>query len=188
MYAAAYPPAWKLNSLSTPRSLDSSMMSWNDVFDEIPIKVRNNALAETLMSDLGNDNKLEATQDDMDRLDMASNPFLVKTLDHLIDSLDEYQREQANLAQHQRNIMRNESQRSAWIAKRRAENATRRAQGEELLPEEDPGNPLFRMIAEPDRLELLLVNSQISNYCNQMESYSTQVMHKMQLLQAMKKE
>merc|ERR1712054_421572 len=104
----------------------------------------------------------------------------------MIECLDDYQREQTNLAQHQRNILRNESQRAAWIAKRRAENAARRAQGEELLPEEDPTHPLFKAITEPDRLDVMLINSQIGNYCSQMDSYTTQAMQKMKLLNSMK--
>ena len=177
----------------TVEGLDSSMLTWNEIFEEIPITVRNSVLVEAMMSDLadvgaGPQQPPAATQDDYDRLDVSTDPFLMKNLDYLIESVDDYQREQSNLAQHQRNVMRYESQRAAWIAKRRAENAQRRAQGEEPLPEEDPTNPLFRTIAEPDRLELLLVNSQISNYCSQMETYSTQAMTKMQVLGAMKNE
>lgn len=176
----------------TVEGLDTSLLTWNDIFEEIPITVRNSVLVEAMMSDLADvgaeGQPVAATQDDYDRLDMSTNPFLMKNLDYLIESLDDYQREQSNLAQHQRNMMRHESQRAAWIAKRRAENAQRRAQGEEPLPEEDPTNPVFRTVAEPDRLELLLVNSQISNYCKQMETYSSQAMTKMQVLGSMKNE
>lgn len=151
------------NGSITVEALDSSLLSWNDIFDEIPISVKNSVLVETLMADLQYDTPISTTKDDYDRLDVATTPFLVKNLDYMIECLDDYQREQTNLAQHQRNILRNESQRAAWIAKRRAENAARRAQGEELLPEEDPTHPLFKAIAEPDRLDVMLINSQIGN-------------------------
>ena len=169
-------------------SLDNSLLSWNDIFEEIPISVTNSVLVETLMADLQHDAPKATTQDDYDRLDADTTPFLVDNLNSMIECLDDYQREQTNLAQHQRNILRNESQRAAWIAKRRAENAARRAQGEELLPEEDPTHPLFKAIAEPDRLDVMLINRQISNHCSQMDTYTTQAIQKMKLLSSMKSE
>lgn len=49
----------------------------------------------------------------------------------------------------------------------RADNMARKAAGEELLPEEDPSNPVFKPIPEPSRLDSFLITNQISNYCNQ---------------------
>lgn len=46
----------------------------------------------------------------------------------------------------------------------RAENMARKAAGEELLPEEDPLNPIFKPIPEPSRLDSFLITNQIANY------------------------
>lgn len=53
----------------------------------------------------------------------------------------------------------------------RAENMARKAAGEELLPEEDPLNPIFKPIPEPSRLDSFLITNQIANYCNQINGY-----------------
>lgn len=55
----------------------------------------------------------------------------------------------------------------------RAENMTRKAAGEEPLPEEDPSNPIFKPLPEPSRLDSFLITNQIGNYCNQINGYVT---------------
>ena len=49
---------------------------------------------------------------------------------------------------------------------------TRKAAGEEPLPEEDPTNPIFKPLPEPSRLDSYLITNQIANYCNQINGYS----------------
>jgi translation initiation factor 3 subunit H len=53
----------------------------------------------------------------------------------------------------------------------RAENASRKAAGEEPLPEEDPANPIFKPVPEPSRLDSFLITNQMANYCNQINGY-----------------
>lgn len=53
----------------------------------------------------------------------------------------------------------------------RTENAARRSSGEELLPEEDPNNPIFKTLPEPSRLDSYLITNQIANYCSQVNGY-----------------
>lgn len=55
----------------------------------------------------------------------------------------------------------------------RSENMSRKAAGEEPLPEEDPLNPVFKPIPEPSRLDSFLITNQIANYCNQINGYVT---------------
>lgn len=49
---------------------------------------------------------------------------------------------------------------------------SRKAAGEEPLPEEDPSNPIFKPLPEPSRLEGYLVTNQISSYCNHINGYA----------------
>ncbi|PWA80554.1 hypothetical protein CTI12_AA195140 [Artemisia annua] len=46
----------------------------------------------------------------------------------------------------------------------------RKGAGEELLPEDDPLNPIFKPLLEPSRLDSFLITNQVSNYCNQNNS------------------
>lgn len=57
----------------------------------------------------------------------------------------------------------------------RAENMARKTAGEDPLPEEDPANPIFKPIPEPSRLDSFLITNQISNYCNQINGYATEL-------------
>ncbi|KAJ6710826.1 EUKARYOTIC TRANSLATION INITIATION FACTOR 3 SUBUNIT H [Salix koriyanagi] len=50
---------------------------------------------------------------------------------------------------------------------------TRKAAGEEPLPEEDPSNPIFKPIPEPSRLGSFLITNRMANYCNQINGYAT---------------
>lgn len=51
----------------------------------------------------------------------------------------------------------------------------RKTAGEDPLPEEDPANPIFKPIPEPSRLDSFLITNQISNYCNQINGYATEL-------------
>ncbi|GMP78261.1 hypothetical protein CsSME_00034263 [Camellia sinensis var. sinensis] len=84
-----------------------------------------------------------------------------------------------------RNLSRQQSQQQAWLQKRRTENMARKAAGEELLPEEDPSNPIFKPIPEPSRLDSFLITNQISNYCNQINGVAGQSFSKLYLMKAL---
>jgi translation initiation factor 3 subunit H len=54
---------------------------------------------------------------------------------------------------------------------KKQENASRQASGQEPLPEDDILK-MFKLPAEPSRLDSLLITSQINNYCKQLNQYS----------------
>jgi translation initiation factor 3 subunit H len=83
-----------------------------------------------------------------------------------------------------RNLSRQQVQQQSWLQKRRAENAARRLSGEELLPEEDPSNPIFKTLPEPSRLDSYLITNQIANYCGQVNGFAGQSLSKMYLMDA----
>jgi translation initiation factor 3 subunit H len=83
-----------------------------------------------------------------------------------------------------RNLSRQQVQQQSWLQKRRAENAAQRLSGEELLPEEDPSNPIFKTLPEPSRLDSYLITNQIANYCGQVNGFAGQSLSKMYLMDA----
>ncbi|XP_024378110.1 eukaryotic translation initiation factor 3 subunit H isoform X2 [Physcomitrium patens] len=83
-----------------------------------------------------------------------------------------------------RNLSRQQAQQQAWLQKRRTENAARRASGEEPLPEEEPNNPVFKILPEPSRLDSYLITNQISNYCSQVNGFAGQSLSKLYLMDA----
>jgi len=146
-------------------------LAYSDIYEEIPIKIHNSELVNAFLTDLQVQDH-PSTDSDFERLNLSTNPFLERNLEYLIDSMDELGAEQAKLRYYQNNLQRQQVQQAAWLQKRRAENIARKKNGEELLPEEDPNNPIFKPLVEPNRLESLLLTNQIGNYCKQMNQFS----------------
>jgi len=153
----------------TKESLKESNLTYEDVFEEIPIRVHNSHLVNAFLCDLADKGSADY---DFERLNLSTNPFLERNLEFLIDAMDDLGAEQSKFRFFQNNQQRQQAQQAAWLQKRRAENAARKKNGEIPLPEEDPSNPIFKTIVEPSRLESLLLTNQISSFCKQMNQFS----------------
>ncbi|KAI8537712.1 hypothetical protein RHMOL_Rhmol09G0046000 [Rhododendron molle] len=158
-------------------------LSWMDIFEEIPIKVSNSALISAFMTELEADTPM--TQCDFDRLQLSTTPFMERNVEFLIECMDDLSMEQQKFQFYYRNLSRQQAQQQAWLQKRRADNMARKAAGEELLPEEDPSNPVFKPIPEPSRLDSFLITNQIANYCNQINGVAGQSFSKLYLMKAL---
>jgi len=108
------------------------------------------------------------------RLDLNSGPYLEKHLEILSDATDALLRAHSESTGLARRLEAQRRQREEWIAKRREENEVRAGKGEDLLPLEDPSLPFFRPLpaGSKDPLDVLLMSSQISNYCAQMTKFA----------------
>jgi translation initiation factor 3 subunit H len=155
----------------TKDSISKAGVTYNDIFEEIPIKIHNSSLITAFLTEL-EEREQGKGETDFDKLDLSTNPFLERNLEFLIECLDDLGVEQNKFQYHQRSVQRQQAQQAAWLQKRRAENATRKQNGEEILPETDPSNPIFKPIQEPGRLESLLITNQISNYCKQINHFA----------------
>ena len=161
-------------------------VKWDGIFVEMPVSVHNPAMATALMTEM--EPNAPASQDDFDRLDLSSAPFLEKNLEFLAECLDDMYMEQQKWQMYERNVSRQKQNQLIWLDKRRQENASRRANGEEPLPEEDPTNPIFRPVPEPGRLDQLLISNSITNYCDQTSSFAGLTYSKLELMKALKRE
>ncbi|KAJ6338821.1 hypothetical protein OIU76_008309 [Salix suchowensis] len=173
------------NNNFTGEKLREKNLSWVDIFEEIPIKVSNSALISAFMTGLEADTPV--TQCDYDRLQLSTSPYLERNVEFLIDSMDDLSIEQQKFQYHYRNLSRQQAQQQAWLQKRRSENMTRKAAGEEPLPEEDPSNPIFKPIPEPSRLGSFLITNRMANYCNQINGVSGQSFSRLYLMKALHK-
>jgi len=169
----------------TKDSLAKANLSFNDIFEEIPIRITNSLLTQALLLELDDSKTMDA---DFDKLDLSTNPFLERNLEFLTESLDELGAEQNKFQYYQRSIQRQQAQQTVWLQKRKLENAARKLNGEEPLPEEDPNNQIFKPIAEPSRLESLLITNQINNYCKQINQFSGNSFAKLFLVNGLHKE
>jgi translation initiation factor 3 subunit H len=170
----------------TGEKLREKNLSWKDIFVEIPIKVSNSALISAFMTEL--EPETPVTQCDYDRLQLSTSSLMERNMEFLIECMDDLSVEQQKLQFHYRSLSRQQAQQQAWLQKRRAENATRRAAGEEPLPEEDPANPIFKPLPEPSRLESFLITNQISNYCSQINGVAGQSFNRLYLMKALHEE
>merc|ERR1712086_523935 len=155
-----------------------------DIFEELPIKVRNSNLIRAFLLQLD-----EEMPQRSGAVENTSNHFLEKNLECLIDSIDDLSQESAGFQYYQRALGRHTAQQSGLLAKRKQENETRRRQGLPPLGEDDiTSSAAFKPLPEPSRLESLLFNTQISNFCQQINQYTGQSFNKHFLINALRQD
>jgi translation initiation factor 3 subunit H len=179
-------------------SLQKSGLRYQDILVELPLIVHNSHLVSSLLHQLpGNIPKedlsfppnLAALQQDpntpkpplfpnFDSLDLSIDPFLEKTCDLLLESIENHHTELNNHSYYQRSLAREQAKITAWQQKRKAENSARTASKQPLLPE-DEWQKLFKLPQEPNRLETLLNSRQVEQYARQVDGFTASVSAKM---------
>jgi len=154
-----------------------------DIFEELPIQVRNSNLIKAFLLQMDDSQKTPTA--DVEGGNLTSNPYLEKNLECLIDSIEDLAQESARFQYYQRASGRHAAQQSGLVAKRKAENENRRRQGLAPLSEDDLA---FKPLPEPSRLDSLLYNTQISNFCQQINQYCGQSFNKHFLINALRQE
>jgi translation initiation factor 3 subunit H len=155
-----------------------------DVFQELPITVRNSHLNSALLLELQDECSINTNASDCSRLELNTNPFLEKQLQLLIDCIEDLQQESNKLHAYERAVQRQKSAHATFLAKKRAEIA-RRSQGEEPTEEELSAHPAFKPIQKPSRLDSLLVTNQMAAYLQQVNQFSGQSFVKLFLMQSL---
>ena len=157
-----------------------------DVFQELPITVKNSQLHSALLLEMQDECGFAANASDFSRLELNTNPFLEKQLQLLIECIEDLQQESNRLQHYERAVQRQKAAQSQYLAKKQAEAVARRARGEEPLPEEDlTTNPMFKPIPKPSRLDSLLITNQMSAYCQQINQFSGQSFAKLFLMRSL---
>ncbi|KAG9307258.1 hypothetical protein G9A89_017086 [Geosiphon pyriformis] len=163
-------------------SLLKHKLTFSHIFEELPITIKNSHLVTALLHSL-NDTDPTPTKDliketvegplspNFDTLELSLDPYIEKNLEFLLDTVEENAQEQSNFAFWQRSVAREQSKIQSYLQKRKQENLARQASGLDPLPEEDISK-IFKLPNEPSRLDSLLLTSQISNYCKQLNQYA----------------
>lgn len=98
----------------------------------------------------------------------SETPYLERVTGLMIENIDALTSEQGKFQQHYRNLMKQQQQQTNFLLRRQQENAHRIAQGSTPLEEDDLSqNPLFRPLPEPNRLDFMLLSSQLHHYTDQ---------------------
>ncbi|KAJ8502864.1 hypothetical protein ONZ45_g11365 [Pleurotus djamor] len=166
--------AYKQGNFSTS-SLIQHRLTFSSILEEVALKVRTNALVSSFLGVVNEQASLGRIGGGSERsssglglgasygvLDLGRSG-VTRHLEQIIETMDNYRTEEGNLAYLQRQIARERAKADSHLAKRQEENASRVAQGLAPLPEEDV-NRLFRIPAEPSRLESMLLLGQVDAY------------------------
>jgi translation initiation factor 3 subunit H len=86
-------------------SLANSRLAFNSIFEEIPIKITNSHLLKAFLFDIESSRTIDAVTE-FERLDLATNPFLEKNLEVLIQCVDDFSNEQNKYQNYQKNLAR----------------------------------------------------------------------------------
>jgi translation initiation factor 3 subunit H len=154
----------------TPDVFKRTKLTFDSVFEELPVVVRNGHLVNALLYEL-EDGGLAARDELYDRMDLSGVSFLERSLELMIMCIDDLASEQAKYSFYQRQLARHQAHVQAYLQKRRAENDARRAAGEEPLPDEDV-DQVIKPPQTPSRLGTLLITAQVNQYCRQVSQFS----------------
>ncbi|KAJ6444849.1 eukaryotic translation initiation factor 3 subunit-like protein [Purpureocillium lavendulum] len=180
----------------TTENLQKSKLSFRDILAELPITIHNSHLLTTFLhqvparpsqgeieqpnslADLKNADSRTPLYPSIDNLDLSIDPFLEKTCDLLLESIESHYTDLNNFQFYQRQLGREQAKITQWQAKRKAENAQRTVAKQPLLPE-DEWQRLFKLPQEPSRLEGMLNAKQVDQYSKQVDGFTANVSAKM---------
>ncbi|KAJ2999266.1 hypothetical protein NUW58_g40 [Xylaria curta] len=180
----------------TTESLQKSKLSFRDIFAELPVTLHNSHLLTsflhqipakptagdvtlpTSLADLQRNSLQMPLHPSADTLELSIDPFLEKTCDLLLDSIESHYTELNNYQYYQRQLAREQTKITAWQTKRKAENAARAAAKQQPLPE-DEWQRIFKLPQEPSRLEGMLNAKQVEQYSKQVDGFTACVSAKM---------
>ncbi|KAG2415560.1 hypothetical protein HFD88_006751 [Aspergillus terreus] len=189
--------AFKENKF-TAEELQKSGLRYQDIFVELPVEIHNSHLITTFLHQLQCPRQSAPTDlppslaalesgpfvkdtilaPNYDNLSLSIDPFLEKNCDLLLDSIETHNTETNNFQYYQRSFTREQTKINQWIAKRKAENASRATLKQPPLPE-DEWQRLFKLPQEPSRLESMLNSRQVEQYARQVDSFVSATTGKM---------
>jgi translation initiation factor 3 subunit H len=176
--------------------MQKTKFTYKDILVELPIIVHNSHLLTSFLhqlpsptpstdlefpaslADLTKDTPQIPLYPNLDSLDLSIDPYLEKTCDMMLDSIETHYTELNNFQYFQRQLAREQTKVTAWKAKRVAENATRALSKQPPLPE-DEWERLFKLPVEPSRLEGMLNARQVDQYSSQIDGFTASITSKM---------
>ncbi|KAG0155427.1 hypothetical protein PDIDSM_1004 [Penicillium digitatum] len=161
--------AFKENKF-TSEDLQKSNLRHPEIFGELPVKLHNSHLITSFIHQLQCPTSSASTEIPSSLAALDIDPFLEKNCDLLLDSIETHNTEVNNYQYYQRVLGREQQKINAWKAKRAQENASRATLNQPLLPE-DEWQRLFKLPADPSRLESMLNTRQVDQYARQVDSF-----------------
>lgn len=161
--------------------LAKSGLSFEAMFEEIPLVIRNSSLINSLLCEV--EVLSPHTQTD-NFLSLSTGSYLEKNVRLLMATVDELCQDANKFNNHLRNVARQQQQKEAYIQRRQGENAQRNSRGDPPLQEEDLSK-IFKPLQSPSRLDYLLLSQQVNTYSKQVNQFATHSFGKLFLAQAL---
>jgi len=145
----------------TKESLNESNLSFNEIIEEIPVRIHNSLLVSALLEEFSLSSPL--MQPDFESLNMGINPYLEKVVESLTEAVDDLAVEQNRFQYYQKALARQQ------------------------LKKEGEGDQNMKPPQPPSRLESMLITNQINNYCEQINNFANRSFAKLYLLNELQK-
>ena len=149
---------FKENDFS-PDSIKDLHISFETMFSQVPIVVKNSHLMNALLLDI--QDQLPRSTSGNQYLDLGTATTLETQLRSMMDSVDELNQESIKFNKHQNLMLKQFQEKTRFVQKRQLENQARTARGEDPLPEEDL-TKLFKNVPAPSRLNPLILSGTIN--------------------------
>ncbi|GAM19542.1 hypothetical protein SAMD00019534_027170 [Acytostelium subglobosum LB1] len=146
-------------------TLDSANLSFNDIFEQIPIKIHNTQLINALLYEL--DDVSSDAISNFDRLNIGNNIYLERVVEGMTECVDSLSQEMNKLASYQRNFQSQQFARNNFIQKKAGEGV--KVEEEEI--QAHIASLFNKPLHAPSKLTSLLYTSQINNYCDQLATF-----------------
>jgi translation initiation factor 3 subunit H len=166
----------------TKEKLSENNFSFNNIFEEIPLRVTVSGLQSSLLYFLEADDNMS---NQFKSLDLGAEDFLQKNLEVLLSCISDLQLRQNTYQTWLKGVARSEIQQQQFLQKRRTENSLRALKGQQPLSEnikdlEVEVPQIFKKAPEPWKagMESVLVSQRIWEHCQQISSYSGQALTK----------
>mmetsp|Transcript_3816 Transcript_3816/g.7288 ORF Transcript_3816/g.7288 Transcript_3816/m.7288 type:complete len:366 (-) Transcript_3816:913-2010(-) len=177
---------WRKGDFSS-LAFGKELVKADNLLEEVPILVRENALASAFLASIGTSAEFEGVNEvAYSRLEFSEKPILESTMEYIINDMDELGKEGGKYAMFVRSFIRQKTQQAEWLRRRKAENRNRKAMGQELLPEEEDVKSLLS--AESSRLESKMLLKELAGYVDSIKTLASEYIVKQSVVGAVQSE
>lgn len=160
----------------SPDAVKDLHVSYETLFTEVPIVIKNSHLVNALLLELSEQIGLD--MGGAQHLDLGTSGTLETQLRAIMDNVDELNQESIKFNKHQNMCLKQYQEKTRWIQKRQLENQARVSRGEEALPDEDLSK-MFKTMGAPSRLNPLILSGTINNTANEVSEFCSQSLAKL---------
>ncbi|KAH3660520.1 hypothetical protein OGAPHI_007106 [Ogataea philodendri] len=160
--------AWKSDQRFVSKNLYESRLTYRNIFEELPLKIKNNHLSNLKVQELSP--KLE--QDLCLELTGATLASMKLTVENLNEGVDNFNHTLGNLNYYQRNLSREVAKVNQWKQQIKHDNDEKLKlnPSAKLTETEKDWAKHFKLPIQPSKYENLVMSSLINNYCNSLET------------------